>query len=378
MLTDIDEASAPEPTPDHQSGVSPESNGHADARGAEQTDGNADPTGDVQPAGHAMSPGDAEPAGQTDPAIERRLRLERLLRRGVRRFVADLPKVLASQDKRAVHDLRVWSRRIQQVLVALYGDKPSSRVRSISTALKRTRRALGPWRNHDVVLEALGRLEGRARSAERRRAWTLVSDAAQTSRKREVRRARKRLMKLEIFSLVEAADGLTRIPADHAGATPDASFWTALMAAFEQWREALTVALKSNAQDDIHALRICTKRMRYRIELARELGIEETAPLLGWCRRLQDELGRWRDRLELERMISRTLADAELLIAQPRVGIILLAELDRVQRMSARAMRRELVAIGHSAELTRCEQWLRAHAGGKDPASAEAAAESDS
>jgi CHAD domain-containing protein len=228
-----------------------------------------------------------------------------------------------------------------------------------------------------VVLEALGRLERRSRGAERKRAWTIVREAAQAERKREVRRARKRLMKLEIFGLVEAADALTRIDSTRSlaggdtGAAPDGSFWTALTAAFEQWREKLSTALKSVAADDVHALRISTKRMRYRIELARELGIDETGPLLGWCRRLQDELGHWRDRLEFEKMISRTLADAELLLTYPRVGIILLTELDRVQRMGARTMRRELEAIGRSKELMECETWLRSHTGDKDRAGAD-------
>jgi CHAD domain-containing protein len=279
--------------------------------------------------------------------------------------VGDLPNVLAAQDKRAVHDLRVWSRRLQQILVALCGDKPSRQVRSMRTALKRTRRALGPWRNHDVVLETLIRLERRARSAERRQAWKIVSEAAVAERKREVRRARKRLMKLDIFGLIEAVESLIADSPNGSRATIDASFWGAMTAAFDEWRTALSAAVKSMSPDDIHALRICTKRLRYRIELARELGVEETGSLLTWCRRLQNELGRWRDRLELERVVARTLADPDLLISQPRVGIILLSELDRVQRMAARAMHREILAVEGGSGLPKLEAWLRGHLDGR-------------
>src|SRR5215469_15681560 len=45
---------------------------------------------------------------------------EQLVHERVRRFMKLLPEVLNSEDVEAVHDLRVWSRRLQQVLVTMF------------------------------------------------------------------------------------------------------------------------------------------------------------------------------------------------------------------------------------------------------------------
>jgi CHAD domain-containing protein len=298
-------------------------------------------------------------AAVEEPARQRRLRLERLLRRGVKKFIGALPKVLADQDREAVHDLRVWSRRLQQVIATLHGPQPSNRARTVRAILKRTRRALGAWRNLDVAIETLDRLERRARDAERKRAWTLVREAAVAERKRAVKRARKRLMRLDVFGLSEAVEGLLRASDEDLVAVADQPFWTALNAAFEKWRQALAAALESMQPERVHTLRLCTKRLRYRIEIARELGVAGTDETLAWCKHLQEELGRWHDRLELQRIIAHRLADPDLLMTEPRIGIILLTELDRMQRLATRSMHRELEAIAQGPAIARCESWLR-------------------
>ncbi len=297
----------------------------------------------------------ASPSG--DSAAERQARLAKLLRKELQRFVNDVARVLTGEDKRAIHDLRVWSRRLQQVLVAMYGEALPRRARAMRRVLRRTRRAIGQWRNYDVVTEALERRAGRARNAERRRAWAIVLKSALEARRREIRRARKRLMKLAIFGLRDAGETLMESGGPDHGSL-DASFWTSVTQAYDRWREAYVNAVKSKHAEDIHAFRIRTKRLRYRIELARELGAEDTGPLLEWFKKLQDSLGRWRDRLELSRVIARSLADPERLLNDPRASILLLNELERLNRRADRELEALLAGLERSTGFTSCERWV--------------------
>lgn len=281
------------------------------------------------------------------------------MRKGVRRLVNDVPKVLAAQNEKAVHDLRVCSRRLQQILIAMFGGSPPKKARAMRRLLRGTRRALGAWRNRDVVIGALERRERRARSEERRQAWAMVRETALAERKREIRRARKRLMKLNVFSLAETAEDLIE-SAGRQGAATDASFWASVEAAWKDWKTAHERALQSLRQDDIHAFRITTKRMRYRVEVARELGTGGTDALLNWFKRLQNGLGRWRDRIELSAIIARAIANPDVLMQNSRASIILLTELERLARRAEHDLGEELRAINGSSDLAGCEAWVRA------------------
>ncbi len=312
-------------------------------------------------ANGATQSGPAPTASTPDTsAAERHARLVKLLRKEVQRFVNDVARVLTGEDKRAIHDLRVWSRRLQQVLVAMYGEELPRRARAMRRVLRRTRRAIGAWRNCDVVIEAIERRVGRARSEERRRAWEIVLKSASEARRREIRRARKRLMKLNIFGLREAAESLIESGSAEAGSL-NASFWTSVAQAYDRWREAYAGSVKSKHAEDIHAFRIRSKRLRYRIELARELGAEETGALLEWFKKLQDGLGRWRDRVELSRVIARSIADPERLLSEPRASILLLNELERLNRRAEQEIAALLGGIEGSVGFKQCEKWVRDH-----------------
>ena len=57
--------------------------------------------------------------------------LTRLLRKRLERYVSIMPVVLVGDDPDAVHDVRVWSRRLQQSLVALFPKPRSGKVRKL-------------------------------------------------------------------------------------------------------------------------------------------------------------------------------------------------------------------------------------------------------
>ncbi|MGH7899389.1 MAG: CHAD domain-containing protein, partial [Candidatus Binatia bacterium] len=89
----------------------------------------------------------------------------------VRQSPALLAKVLSDEDPEGVHDLRVWSRRMQEVLDVFYFESPPGSVVKIRRRLRRIRRRVGGWRDCDIAL-GLVRVRRRAtRSARKRHAW---------------------------------------------------------------------------------------------------------------------------------------------------------------------------------------------------------------
>ena len=103
-----------------------------------------------------------------------RIRPEQLVHERVRRFMKLLPEVLNSEQVEAVHDLRVWSRRLQQVLMTMFPKVQENRVDSVIRALRRARRGLSGWRDCDVLIALLDRRLRRLRDPDEQRAWGVV------------------------------------------------------------------------------------------------------------------------------------------------------------------------------------------------------------
>src|SRR5215813_7079264 len=142
------------------------------------------------------------------PAAQIRPQLEKLLRDRVRKCVALLPKVLGDDDPEAVHDLRVWSRRLQQVVVTLFPIPRPAEARTIVRTLRRTRRSLGGWRDCDVVIALLVRKIRSARNPAQKQAWEMVLAMARAKLRRQMRRARHQIANRKMFTLAQRVQGL--------------------------------------------------------------------------------------------------------------------------------------------------------------------------
>ncbi len=308
-------------------------------------------------------------AGTATPQAKapQRMRLVNVLRARLRKFMALVAQVLVGQSPDTVHDVRVWSRRLQQTLTALFPEARSRKLRSMRRTLRRARRALGEWRNCDVVLQCLARRERQTRSAEKRRAWALVIDDVRDSRKREIRRARKRLVRLGLFDLGEEIEGLVKTPAASSHEVNSLPPSEIVAAARTQWQIALSHALDNRMIEHIHAFRIQTKRLRYRIELLRDLGADDTGAPLEWLRSLQDLLGGWHDRLELGRRISEALARAQTLERQPRLAIALLKELEKERKLADSELEHLLHEASDSPRRARLDAWMAARCESPQP-----------
>ncbi len=249
------------------------------------------------------------------------------------RFSTLIAPVLAADDVEAVHDLRVVTRRLEQALVALCPEGLPKPAKRVQRTLRRIRRALGDWRNCDVALGMATDHRRRTRSPRRRSAWNVVRQHLEQRRLEECIRARRKLLGKDLWGFAQRLEGTFRellpaIPPQRV----QAFVRTAAEGAWTQWREAFSRAEAKRDVESVHALRIATKRLRYQVELARELGEVDAEPLLEWCRALQERLGDWHDHQILQQSMAEALARPEAVLADLEVVQVGLAELGRERR----------------------------------------------
>ncbi|HKD66895.1 MAG TPA: CHAD domain-containing protein [Candidatus Binataceae bacterium] len=316
----------------------------------------------------------AAPAMEGNARVDDRARLQRLLSKQLRNCTVLFARTLAEEDADVVHDLRVCTRRLQQILFTLAPQKDLNKARSVRRTLRRVRRALGEWRNCDVALQWVRRAERRSSKPERKNGWKLVRERISTEREQAIQSARRKLYKAGGITLNHRIQQLLALPPDRLGTMdPPGVVRGAIASAAAQWHAALGRAKEDRSVRNIHALRIQTKRLRYRVELARDLGSAEAPTLIKWFKLLQDRLGHWHDRQELNHFIARALADCDVLVAEPRVAVELLREIEKDNRISSREVE-ELLRLATESEGARfLDSWVESYcsisvdAAGADP-----------
>ena len=242
-----------------------------------------------------------------------------------------VPAVLVGEQPDDVHDLRVATRRLQQCLTASFPEPRPDGLRAIRRRLRKLRRALGEWRNDDVLLDTVARRSRRARSEPRRRLLGLLSADLAARRRREIRRARRAILRLDLGTLGDDVAALLReLPTN--GSTPRERLEEALREGWRQWHAALELAAGSRSIADVHALRIAGKRLRYRMEIMNELGGAEWKPVLTWLKSLQERLGDWHDRQVLYAATARALSRPEVFLESSNAVRAALAEMESERR----------------------------------------------
>ena len=265
---------------------------------------------------------------ETPDSIAIRRALTRLLRKRVKKFVALAPQVRADANPKIVHDVRVWSRRLQQAVSAFFPKPRSGKVRRLRRTPRRIRRALGEWRNCDVLLEIVAKRQRRTRSEAKRRAWAFVRDYLLQKRSKEVARAAKKLLRQDLADYAAVAHRLLGQPLVESPEILMQRLGESVSGAWTKWQSALARAQETRAVEDLHGFRVATKVLRYRTELRYDVGGKQMKAQLKWLADLQEALGLWHDRQVLHQAVVEAVARAEILLSELPSARILLAELE--------------------------------------------------
>ena len=269
----------------------------------------------------AKSPGTAPPTNEWR-------KVRKLALRHLSRFVSLEAKVLKGDDPDAIHDMRVASRRLQQVLDLIFPKPLPREARRLRRKIRRCRRALGDLRNCDVLLQQVqGRL-ARNRCSDRE-AWTAVKQHLQERRSESFSRAIRKLSKvnLAVFYMraKEILDRLRPTPDQDHGSHPlvqpdrpalepfPARLTQALVGVWREFDKQVASSHRETTAPSIHAARICAKRLRYLLEVVNQFGIPGSSGALTWLRKIQQHLGDWHDSEVLEEIIIEMIAKPEFL-----------------------------------------------------------------
>jgi CHAD domain-containing protein len=272
----------------------------------------------VHPTPHREPP---IPDGASIPSDEEGWKKVReMALRQLNRFMSYEAKVLKGDDPDAIHDMRVASRRLQQMLDLLYPKPRPQELRRLRRQIRRCRRVLGDVRNCDVLLEHVGRSLGRKRSA-RREAWTAVQHYLLLRRSESFLRAMRRFGKINLavfyVNLKEflAQDKARTVSSEHphhvsppAHPTFSKELTHTLQSVWTAFEDQITLSQGDSRPAVIHGARIATKRLRYLLEVFHEFSVAGSAEALAWLRKLQQHLGDWHDLEVLEQMMVEMVA----------------------------------------------------------------------
>ena len=137
-----------------------------------------------------------------------RHKLLALARKRLQRFATLMPKLLIADDANLVHDLRVWSRRLQQALRVLYPGAKPPKSKKLRRSLRRVRQALGPCRNLDVDLELVRKRRQQAGASAVQHAWAALQTGLEAKRGPLIESARHEVARHDLFSLIARAKAL--------------------------------------------------------------------------------------------------------------------------------------------------------------------------
>jgi CHAD domain-containing protein len=254
-----------------------------------------------------------------------------LLRQRLVSLLTAMPAV-QDGDELSVHQARVASRRLREALPVLGARADAGAVDRAGRRVRRITRALGPVRELDVTLLLLAELEGRGAAPTRAiaRVRAAVTDERQKRRNEMLQemtpsrldKLRKRLVQ------VAAPESRTTVPRNALVAAADQSAERAT-----RLRAAIERAGSIYLADRLHRVRIEAKKLRYALEIQRELARSRSAAGLARLKSQQDLLGRMHD---LEILIDHARRAQSTLSPRDRRGMSELNKLIRVLEAECR------------------------------------------
>ena len=225
-------------------------------------------------------------------------RLRSLLVAQYEEILGNDPGVRLGKDAEALHQMRVATRRSRALLRAARGLVAAWWAEPLRAELKWLGGLLGPVRDLDVLLEHLddeaATLEGEDAAAFRRLRKRLAAE-------RDADRAAllEAMGTARYFRILDTLEGAAKAPAGES----ETSLTEIAEAAFRRLRKAVKALPAKPTDDELHAVRIETKRARYAAELAAPALGKAGAKLLDRAKEVQDVIGEHQDAVVAEARI---------------------------------------------------------------------------
>lgn len=312
-----------------------------------------------------------EPGG---PVPEEWARVCKLALKQLDRCVSLEPKVLHGNDPDAIHDLRVATRRLQQVLDLAFPPPRSGEIRKLRRRLKRSRRSLSEVRNYDVLLERVDAALARKRTA-RREAWEAIRDYLRKSRSSNLEKALRKLTKTNLSQIyvrlkeclpLEGQRHSAAKASDQPGAGQSLTseqFYARVSEDLKSvWEKLEQEVARSRHEPDpaiLHSTRIAAKRVRYLIEVIHAFDVPGSKEALIWLRSLQKHLGRWHDVVIFEETVIGMIADPAFLRDHLEIAIEIERLILRNRVLKAKLERKYLEMTTDRTGFFKTKRWVQ-------------------
>ena len=233
----------------------------------------------------------------------------------------------------------------------------------VDRKVRKITRALGPVRELDVTLSLLAELEGRGEAPAR--AIARVRDAVTNARQK---RRRRMLEAITPSKLNKLRKRLVRVAAPNGhraikgSALAEANAQVAARAA--TLRDAIDYAGGIYLADRLHRVRVAAKKLRYAVEVQRELMRSRSTAVLTRLKAQQDLLGRMHD---LEILIEHTRDAQAQLTPRDRRGMAELRALIRLLEAECRECHATYMR-GRPALIKLCDDLILAAPAKRPPA----------
>jgi CHAD domain-containing protein len=229
--------------------------------------------------------------------------LRRLMADQYQAMVANDPGLRLGQDIEALHQLRVATRRVRALLRAARGLVAPEWAEPLRAELKWLGGLLGPVRDLDVMLEHLDAEAAVLETGDDARAFRRLRKRLAQERD-EARATLLEAMGTDrYFSLLDAVESAADAPGTGEAVPLD----EIAAQAFARLRKAARALPKRPTDEELHGVRIETKRARYAAELAEPVLKKEGTRFIDRAKTLQDVIGEHQDACVAEARI-RALA----------------------------------------------------------------------
>jgi CHAD domain-containing protein len=262
-------------------------------------------------------------AGLSMSSVDHRAALLLLLKQRLTTLVDAMPAAQAG-DMRSVHQARVASRRLREALPVLRASVNGHALARVRDQVREMTRALGPVRELDVALAHLDEIA--IKNVISSRALARVRQAVARER---LSRRRRMLAAITPGKVEKLRRRLGEVSSGPAAPQSSAALEEVTAQVARRARRLNAAIVRAGGlylADRLHAVRVAAKKLRYALEIERELRRSRSTARITQLKRLQDLLGRMHD---FEILIDRTRhVQADLAVTDRKMTL----ELDTLVR----------------------------------------------
>jgi CHAD domain-containing protein len=288
-------------------------------------------------------------------------------RKRVRKLRSSFRALVENSDSRAVHDFRKETRQLQTIVDACGIRRPTRTTKKIRRRLQKARRALGDWRDCDVMLKELKKAQQKTRVKEERLCWSQVAKRIAKRWQRIVKKFFRNCKSLKVRATGARAKALVKKKLKFKSIMDN--FRLLLQSGWKNWNGAIDDFVRNSTAPELHAVRIKTKTLRYAIELSQRCYPDKHLESASeWLKNIQDRVGAWHNEFMLSQRVLETFSKSP----REASAIKILRELKEREIAMAESARNFISFIRKTGNYQRLKQLLSASVyamiNGLDPA----------